>query len=308
LTGRSQVRGREPIGTLRSMEVCPAFIDETGILGDSANKQPTYGVGVLIVPEPPSVTDPFYRLHFNFVSDRATARKLLVREIRASGRALSLDEFNLLQRDTRHHEYKFSEVTRGNVDQYLALLRLYFEYSRFEFHGLLVDRHDERFNLGLWDGDQWRGYVELVAELIRRRLRRDVFAIVDLQGAPTASHQELEDALCVLPGVKGCLRASSETSVFLQLVDVLLGCLQFDWNDAHRRYLDGSGRAAAKRRLVHFVKARLGVPADQPMLTETNHYRRWSKSSTYSATLWQPPESKRKRAVMSGATPANGTR
>lgn len=290
------------------MEVCPAFIDETGILGDSAKKQPTYGVGVLVVPEPPSVTDQFYRLHFNFLSDRATARKDLIKDIRARALSLTMDEFNLLQRDTRHHEYKFSEVTKGNVDQYIALLRLYFTHPGFEFHGLLADRHDPRFNLGVWEGDLWRAYLDFVAELVRRRVVRDVFAIVDLQGAPVAAHEELEDRLCGLPHLKGCLRASSETSVFLQMVDVLLGCLQFDWNDAHGRYGDGSGRAAAKRRVSQFVKARLGIPLDEPVLTKERPYRRWSKTSAFSATLWRPPEVKVKRAVMSGATPANGTR
>jgi len=198
-------------------------------------------------------------------------------------------------------------VTRGNLKQYVDLLRLYFMHPGFEFHALLIDRLDPRFSLGLWAGDQWRAYVQFVAELMRRRVSRDVFAIVDLQGGPLASHQALEDALCSLSNVKACLRASSETSVFLQLVDVLLGCLQFDWNDAHQRYGVGSGRAEAKRQVTHFVKARLGMPLDEPMLTDDQPHRRWSKTSIFSATLWRAPEGKRKRAVMFGAAPANGT-
>ena len=34
------------------MEVCPAFIDETGILTGSVKEQPVYGIGVLVVPDP----------------------------------------------------------------------------------------------------------------------------------------------------------------------------------------------------------------------------------------------------------------
>lgn len=289
------------------MEVCPAFIDETGLLGGPAHKQPVYGVGALILHGPPSVTDQFYRLHFNFASTRATERSQLIREIRAGERTPTLAEWNLLMRDTRHHEYKFSEVTRGNLQQYIDLLRLYFDHPGFEFHALLVDRLDPRFSLDLWDGDQWRAYVELVAELVRRRVSRDVFTIVDLQGGPSVSHQTVEDALCSLPKVKGCLRASSETSVFMQIVDVLLGCLQFDWNDAHQRYDVGSKRAEAKRQLARFIKASLGIPVAEPVLTAAMPYRRWSKRSVFTATLWRVPESKRKRAAMSGATPANGT-
>jgi len=107
------------------VEVSPAFIDETGLLGGPAHKQPVYGVGVSILREPPAVTDQFYRLHFNFASVRAGQRSRLKREIRTGERAPTLDELNLLMRDTRHHEYKFSEVTRSNLQQYIDLLRLY---------------------------------------------------------------------------------------------------------------------------------------------------------------------------------------
>lgn len=149
--------------------------------------------------------------------------------------------------------------------------------------------------------------MQLVAELVRRRVSRNVFAIVDLQAGPLLSHEAVEDALCSLPNVKGCLRASSETSVFLQIVDVLLGCLQFDWNDAYERYDPGSKRANAKRQLARFIKASLGIPPGRPILTTATPYRRWSKKSIFTATLWRAPGSNRKRAAMSGDAPANGT-
>ena len=42
------------------MEVCPAFIDETGILSGPARVQPFYGVGVLVVPDTGRITDALY--------------------------------------------------------------------------------------------------------------------------------------------------------------------------------------------------------------------------------------------------------
>ena len=64
------------------MEMCPAFIDETGILTGS-RQQPVYGIGVLIIPDPRAITDSLYRLHFNLsggtfarTSSRATNRLL----------------------------------------------------------------------------------------------------------------------------------------------------------------------------------------------------------------------------------------
>ena len=292
------------------VEVCPAFIDETGLLNGPAYMQPVYGVGVLVLPDPPRITELAYRRHFNFVSTRSAERSRLISEIRTGERTPTLEELNLLLRNTRHHEYKFSEVTKGNLQQYIDLLSVYFAQPGCEFHALILDRLDPRFSLGFWNHDPWRAYVGLTTELVKRRITRSVFPIVDLQGQPSSADTAIEDALCTIPNVKGCLRASSETSVFLQIVDVLLGCLQCDWNDAYERYEVGSGRAEAKRQLTRFIKAHFGIPAAEPILTSTMTYRRRQRTSLFTASLWREPRhrDKEKRAAMARATPANGTR
>jgi len=126
----------------------PAFVDETGILTGPTRQQPVYGIGLLVVKNSPIVTDSLYRLHFNFRSARATERGKLIRAIRSEERSPTLDELHLLLRDTRHHEYKFSEVTSRNLQQYIDLLNVFFSVGDFEFHALLIDRLDDAFSLG----------------------------------------------------------------------------------------------------------------------------------------------------------------
>ena len=67
------------------MEVCPAFIDETGVLTSSPRDQPVCGIGLLVVDDPVTITDALYKVHFVFVSERATRRGELIEGIRGSG-------------------------------------------------------------------------------------------------------------------------------------------------------------------------------------------------------------------------------
>jgi hypothetical protein len=209
---------------------------------------------------------------------------------------------------TRHHEYKFTEVTNHNLQQYIDLLNLYFSFSCFEFHALIADRTDEAFSLLQWEDDSWKAYVWLTRELLRRRVKNKVFAIVDLQGRPKKSVDHLEESICSLPNIAGCLRATSDMSVFLQLTDVLLGCVQFDWKDQHGYYGATSKRAEAKRELTSFIKAQLGVPKGGPLLSDASNFVRRTKPSPFTAWRWKPDGAMKARsAAMSGVHPANGT-
>lgn len=271
------------------MEICPVFIDETGILSGSRQQQPVYGIGALVIPDTRATTNSLYRLHFNSGSDRAAERGRHSREIQERGRKLTLQEVDFLMHSTRHHEYKFSEVTRFNVQQYIDLLNMYFSFRELQFHALILDRLDPDYGLTRWDNDVWLAYADLTYKLLDASLDRDVFAIVDLQDKPDRSPVYIEDVLCSTPRVKGCLRATSDMSVYLQLVDVLLGCVQFDWKDANKYYGTTSRRGAAKRALVDFVKGRLGLRPEQRLLTAAAPLQRWETPSLFTVNRgsWQ---------------------
>ena len=143
------------------MEVCPAFIDETGVLSGPVRQQPIYGIGVLIVPETSEITDSLYRLHFNFHRDRATERGRIRTEIQARGTVPTLEEVDRLMWSTRHHEYKFAEVTRFNIQHYIDILNLYFSFVGAEFHSLMMDRQDNPHGLERWGNDEWEAYISL---------------------------------------------------------------------------------------------------------------------------------------------------
>ena len=270
------------------MDVCPVFMDETGSLTIPISKQPVYGIGALVVHEPQRVTETLYRLHFGFASKRMKIRHELRRAIISGDISPSPKQLDSLIWNSRHHEYKFADVTHHNIQQYIDLMDAYFSLPAMEFHALLVDRSDARFNLSPWDNDPWTAYTYLAKELLMRRMKQDVFAILDLQGEPNNASVRVEDVMCSADRVKGCIRATSDMSVFLQLTDILMGCIQFDWRDHRGDYSASSVRAKAKRNLTNFVKARLEIDASEPIITEMRPYRRKTGASHFSAWLRKP--------------------
>ena len=267
------------------MGVCPVFVDETGVLSESAGKQPVYGIGMLVVPDVREITDSFYRLHFNFVSKLATERRRIRNDIQARCTPPTVSEVDRMMLSTRHHEYKFANATRYNVQQYIDILNLYFSFPGLEFHSLIMDRHDPNANLGKWHNDPWEAYTYFARKLLSHRLKRDAFAVVDLQGKPSKSTIHLEDVLCSIDSVKGCLRATSDMSIYLQLVDLLLGCVQFDFK-THMGYHNAtSGRARDKQQLVRLVKSKLNMKQDGPFLPDGRSFNKWETPSAF--TIWK---------------------
>ena len=279
------------------MDVVSAFVDETGVLSGSTKDQPVYGIGVLLVHDPDRVTDNFYDLHFGNGSERANRRSQVRETVKGRDGSVTLAELDRLMWSTRHYEYKYSEVSPYNLQSYIDLLNLYFSFDCVEFHAMMVDRTEPGFSLSVWNNDPWQAYVELSRELLVERLSQPAFVVVDFQRRPNSSPISLENTLSLATNVAGCLRASSETQVFLQLVDVLLGCVQADWKDQNGFYAPESGRAQAKRELLKFLKSRLGLPASQPMITHTDRVLEVPEPVPFSVSL------KAVSAAMSGALP-----
>ena len=124
------------------MEICPVFIDETGVLSGSPQEQPVYGVGALVVPDTKAITDSLYLRHFNFSRERMTERSTIYRDIHSRTEPPTLQEADRLMQATRHHEYKFTKIRHSNLQQYIDLLNLYFSFPEPQFHAVLLARRE----------------------------------------------------------------------------------------------------------------------------------------------------------------------
>ena len=95
------------------------------------------------------------------------------------------------------------------------------------------------------------------------------------------SPEYLEDVLCSVEWVKGCLRATSDMSIYLQIVDALLGCVQFDLKDQRNYYGTTSRRAQEKREVVNFVKSRLGISPGERFLPSGCSFKQWETAHIF---------------------------
>ena len=170
-------------------------------------------------------------------------------------------------------------MTHFNVQNYVDLLNLYFSFSSLELHSIVLNRLDPNASLARWNNDTWLAYTRVTKDLLEKRVTRDVFAIVDLQSKPDQSKVHLEDVLCSVPTVKGCLRATSDVSVYLQLVDILLGCVQYDLKESMGYYDSTSKRAQAKGQLASFLKTKLGIRREDRFLSDGRSFERGAPST-----------------------------
>ena len=74
-------------------------------------------------------------------------------------------------------------------------------------------------------------------------------------------------------------------SIYLQIVDVLLGCVQFDIKHHAGFYNSTSKRAQAKGQLTDFLKHRLGIRREDALLPRGESLSQWNAPSRF--TVWK---------------------
>jgi len=286
------------------MQATPCFVDETGTLHEPT--QPIFAVGALVVRDVATLTDRLHTASLNFNARVREKRKELQRNIRecADGK-MELRDYQRLLEKTRHHEYKFTGLRDHNIDAYLAILNIAFSGTGTEFHAIVVERTPR--SLQRLGNLAWPAYVGVTATLLKRRLSEPTFVCCDWQTRPKNQNLTLETELCKLDRVVGCLRMTSETSCFLQVVDLLLGVVSFDWRDA-RGQIAPSKNAVLRQDLVRFVKKKLGMAPGDRFLKPGSTY--FSRRTPMRVTVWQPkPElliMPRARGMLRGRSPAGG--
>lgn len=264
------------------MDVVPCFLDETGALHQP--DQPLFAVGLLMVHDIPTLTDALYTASFNFnarIRQRRLALQRDIREVHAG--SARLEEFQLLLAKTRHHEYKFTGINAANLQDYISLLNLFFACDSSEFHVIVVERGPEA--LEYFGKESWSSYIRVTKLLLERRLRVPSFLCCDWQAKPKGHQLILEEECCKLDNVTGCVRLMSEMSPFLQVVDLLLGTVSFDWRDAHG-WTARSSSSDLKRQLVTFVKDKLHMSPTARFLKPGERF--FDRRTPLRFTVWQP--------------------
>lgn len=239
-----------------------AFIDESGVLDESKNVQPFFAVGFLRILDTGAISEKLTQRHYDYFSTQKEKRKKLLETLRIDRRQLDDRELNLLLVSTRHYEYKFTNVTFTTLERYKSFIDTALEYP-LHFCALVIDKTDPLFDSTIYK-NYWHAYIKYAKMLCQHNcdVRDKLCVIADYMNRPSDTEIYFEQELNALPNIFNTLRAHSETFTLLQVCDLLLGSVVFQWRQA-KALVGDSKRAKAKTEFVDHLIEKLGLPKNK---------------------------------------------
>src|SRR3989338_13251 len=172
------------------------FIDETGVLHSDA-EQRFFGIGLLKCED----TSALYE-ELRILKNRVESK---------------LKKGNF--------EFKFSSITGGSYEFYYELINLYSKFARLQFCSLVLDKVNPAIKIEEVFPDTWEAYIGYSKLLIKNNVKPNdsICIIADFLGKPKTSNKYYESEIRTLPIVYNATVLESHASLFIQLVDVLVG-------------------------------------------------------------------------------------
>lgn len=213
------------------------FMDESG-----NNTQDRFFVlGILMVP-----IDDVGRL-FDFLENITSKMKTRSKEkmderIDTDFKNNQMDKVLEQAKSTKSFEMKFKAINQENQDLYIHILQKYFKQANYRFSAIVLDRQDKDFKPN--GMSHWDRYLNNAAMLIANNIRKITdgeFVVVADQISQPENCPPYENSLCskICDRLKakdvpteslfGSVRIESHSATFLQLVDIFVGAIGYDF-------------------------------------------------------------------------------
>lgn len=223
------------------------FIDETGVL-ENDPKQRFFAIGLL---------------QCNNIS--ALSSELRVIKNKAEGTLR-----------TGRFEYKFNRITSNNSQFYKDLLDLYFRFKDLRFSCVVLDKQNPKIDIEKAYGSSWEAHIFYSKLLIEENIKSpsQITILADYKDKPKQSSKYYESEINELPIVLNSCMLESHASIFIQLVDILVGCVVLDFKINRQPDMR---RHEHKTKICDYIKSRLDVPKlDHDLVVERpNYFRVW---------------------------------
>lgn len=237
------------------------FIDETGVLHNDPDQR-FFAIGLLKCEN----TSALYE-ELRILKNRAESKLDLERQ--AKGVSVKKGCF----------EFKFSSITRGSHEFYYELIGLYFKFAKLQFCSLVIDKANPGVKIEEVFPDTWEAYISYSKMLIKNNMKLDdrICVIADFLGKPKTSNKYYDLEIRALSTVYNATVLESHASLFIQLVDVLIGCIVLDFKRSRQpeRKVD-----IFKAKVCDFLKSKLGVQslAENSTKHQPNYFSVWEFS------------------------------
>ena len=216
------------------------FIDETGVLHNDPTQR-FFGIGLLKCED----TSVLYE-ELNALKSRAESKFALINQQKG------------LPSPKGGFEFKYNSINNSSVEFYYQLISLYCKFSNLKFCSLVLDKANPNIKVADIFSDTWEAYIAYSKLLIKNNLSRDekICIIADFLGKPKTSNKYYGPEIKALDNVYNATVLESHASLFIQLVDVLAGCVVSDFRRARQATLPVN---ACKAKVCDFLKTKLGV-------------------------------------------------
>lgn len=237
------------------------FIDETGVLHNDPDQR-FFAIGLLKCEDTSALYEELWTL-----KNRAESKLDLERQIK--GLPVRKGCF----------EFKFSSITRGSHEFYYELINLYFKFAKLQFCSLVIDKVNPEVKIEEVFPDTWEAYIGYSKMLIKNNMKAndEICVVADFLGKPKTSNEYYEPEIRSLPDVYNATVLESHASLFIQLVDVMIGCIVLDFkrNRQPNRKAD-----IFKSKICDFLKGKLGIQslADNFTKNQPNYFSVWEFS------------------------------
>ena len=219
------------------------FVDSSGILAQDR----FFGVGLLVIR---NVGDMIDKLAKNWQPAYSTCKnnkKLHIQKLIAASKK---DEvIKILERNS-HFEMKFDNLRKSTEPYYKKMFDIFLSDQENRFSAMLIDKNSPAFNNGDTH-DAWENYTGYTASLIAKEMINlpddNTCIIVDEITKPSNKSLSLENtilsklrdesianAAIKFDNVFGVLSIESHSNMLMQLTDVLLGAVMYDFKKQNR--------------------------------------------------------------------------
>lgn len=272
-----------PRGVFEYVKDYFAFIDESG----NNNQDPFFGIGMLLIDDVGTLYDairPFYDRAFTIAVSRR--HKKIEQCITSS----SYTDLANIARSNQVFELKYKRINSSNNHIYRDLISTYFSFANARFSAIIIDRSDPNFKPDEVFANPWYMYISYAAMLVAGNIKdldiRSICILADDISKPKIVTETFEDSLAgkISSRIKGSkadgaiinvARIESHSSILLQLVDILLGCVMYDF--MKQRNLVGVKRAQRREPAIQEIRRTLGRAslADHFTVNQPSYFNVW---------------------------------
>lgn len=198
------------------------FIDETGVLSNDP-MQRFFALGILKLQNTSALFEDIKRLK---------------------------DRYN----KPKGFEFKFTGIKKdSDVAIHKELIDICFAYPEFSFACIVVDKQNPSH---IVDTTTWDMQLMLAKKHVKSTIKQGekIAIIADYLSKPNSSDKYFEDELQKLNKVFNACMIESDSSVFVQVVDILIGCIVYSYKIEHNLQ---SLKTTPKGKLVKYIEDKL---------------------------------------------------